>query len=382
MAEVRPFTVAWGQAKWRALGERFRAFRFPQAPPEIGWRYGCDPEFLRAFRDAWLALGGPAPIEAELNQFPQTTVTLDGLSIHAVHVVGESRGRRPLLLIHGWPGSVLEFYDVIAPLAFPSRHGGREEEAFDLVIPSLPGFGFSEKPAHPIGARTTARLFDRLMREALGYRRYAAQGGDWGAGVGAWLGLEHGEALAALHLNYLLVQPPAEPETAEEKDWRAAFLAAQQALGAYAQLQGTKPQSLAYAMADNPLAQAAWLIERFHDWADLRRRPFEEVFPMRRLLGLVALYLMNDAFIPAIWYYAAALTEGVRQMPPGRRVEVPTAFTAYPDPRAPAPPASWVRRGYALSRWVEAPVGGHFAALEVPKFFAADLRDWGRTIAW
>ena len=267
---------------------------------------------------------------------------------------------------------------MIEPLAFPSRHGGRVEDAFDLVIPSLPGYGFSGKPDTPIGARMAARLFDTLMREVLGYPRYRAQGGDWGAGVTAWLALDHAASVEAIHLNYLLVQPDASPETAEEKAWKAALDANQQALGAYAMLQGTKPQSLAYAMVDNPVAQAAWLVERFHDWADLRERNFEQVFSFDQLLTDVMIYVMNDAFVSATWLYAGALGEGVRRMPEGRRVEVPTAFAAYPDPRAPAPPRSWVERGYALSRWSPQPRGGHFAAMEQPGPFVDDLRAWGR----
>jgi pimeloyl-ACP methyl ester carboxylesterase len=283
------------------------------------------------------------------------------LDIHAVHIVGEALGQRPLL---------------------PSRHGGRAEDAFDLVIPSLPGYGFSGKPSSPVGARTTARLFDKLMREVFGFLHYCAQVGDWGAAVAAWLALDHPEVVRAIHLNYLLVQPAASPETEQERAWRASFDATQQALGAYSMLQSSKPQSLAYAMADNPVAQAAWLIERFHDWADLRERSFEEVFSLDQLLTNAMIYVMNDAFITATWYHAGAQAEGVRRMPEGCRVGVPTAFAAYRDPRAPSPPRSWVERGYAVSRWIEQPRGGHFAAMEEPGLFVEDLRAWGHEVQW
>ena len=214
------------------------------------------------------------------------------------------------------------------------------------------------------------------MRERLGYGRYRAQGGDWGAAVCAWLGLEHAAALDGIHLNYLLVQPAGVPETPEEKAWQSDRDRAQQALGAYASLQATKPLSIAYAMNANPVAQAAWIIERFHDWSDLRDRPFDAVFTTDQLLTNVMIYVMSNAFTSAAFYYAAATAEGVRQMAQGQRVAVPTAMTPYPDPRTPPPPRSWVERGYDLTRWREAPRGGHFAAMECPDFFVADLQDW------
>lgn len=374
---MQPFEVVWDRARWSRIREQVRSYRFPAAPAESGWQWGCDPAFLDELCRYWVDQFDVQAAAETLNRYPQVIADLDDVQIHAVHVVGEAEGRRPLLLTHGWPGSIYEFWQVIEPLAFPSRHGGRPEDAFDLVIPSLPGYGFSSAPPHPVGARTTAKLFDRLMKE-LGYPQYHAQGGDWGAGVTAWLALDFPDSVRAIHLNYLLVQPDATQETDEEKAWKAALDANQQKLGAYAMLQGTKPQSLACAMVDNPVAQAAWLVERFHDWADLRERPFEEVFSKDQLLTDVMIYVMNEAFVPATWFYAGAMSEGVRKMPTGRRVEVPTAFAVYPDPRAPSPPRSWVERGYALSRWTTQPRGGHFAAMEVPDLFVADLQAWGR----
>ncbi len=373
---MEPFKVSWGDAMPERIRTQLRGYRLPPTPEAAGWRYGCDPEFLRELCAYWADGFDFRAAEAELNRFPQVMHRVDGIDIHAVHLVGEAEGRRPLLLTHGWPGSVYEFWQVAEELAFPSRHGGNAADAFDLVIPSLPGFGCSAKPAAPIGARSTARLFDRLMRDGFGYDRYLAQGGDWGAGVSAWLALEHAASIRAIHLNYLLVQPDAEPETVEEKQWKQAFTEAEQSLGAYAQLQRSRPSSLNYAMADNPAAQAAWIVERFHDWADLRERPFDAVFSRDRLLTNLMVYVANDAFPFAAWYYAAAEAEGVRRMPPGRRVTVPTAFAAYPDPRSPTPPRSWVERGYNLTRWTEQPRGGHFAAMEAPDLFVQDLRAW------
>ncbi len=377
-SQSRPFKVAWDAATHARTQALARAYRLPRLPDPAGWTYGCDPAFLEELRTYWLDGFDTAAAADELNRFPQSLVTIEGLDLHVVHVVGEAQGGRPLLLSHGWPGSIYEFWSVIEPLAFPSRHGGRAEDAFDLVIPALPGFGFSGKPASPIGARTTARLFDALMREVLGYDRYLAQGGDWGAGVSAWLGLDHAKSLRGIHLNYLLVQPDAEAESEAERAWKRDFAEKERTLGAYAALHATRPLSLGYAMADNPVAQLAWLVERFHDWADLRERSFAEVFSKDTLLTNAMLYLLTDSFPTATWYYAGAIAEGVRRMPQGRRVEVPTAFSAYRDPRSRNPPREWVERGYNLTRWRDMPRGGHFAAMEVPDLFVADLRGWAR----
>lgn len=376
---VKPFHVPWTAASFARLREAIAGYTFPLSPEDDGWRHGCDPAFLKSLCAYWVDGFDVEAAAATLNRYPQVVVALDGIDLHAVHVVGEAQGKRPLLLAHGWPGSIYEFWQVIEPLAFPSRHGGRADDAFDLVIPSLPGYGFSGKPAKPVGVRTAAALFHQLMAR-LGYPSYCAQGGDWGAGVAAWLALDFPDDIEAIHLNYLLVQPAAFPETAEEKSWKAAFDDTQQKLGAYALLQGTRPQSLAYAMNDNPVAQAAWLVERFHDWADLRDRPFEEVFSKDQLLTNIMIYVANEAFVTATWLYSGGRTESVRTMPAGRRVEVPTAFAAYRDPRSPNPPRTWVERGYPITRWAEQPRGGHFAAMEVPDPFVDDLRAWAQTM--
>jgi pimeloyl-ACP methyl ester carboxylesterase len=198
--------------------------------------------------------------------------------------------------------------------------------------------------------------------------------------VTAWLALEHAGSVQGIHLNSVLVMPPGEPHTLEEKAWRTVRAAAEESLGGYQALQRTRPHSLAYAMADNPVAQAAWIVERLHDWADLRKRPFEAVFSRDQILTEVMIYVTNDAFATASWFYAGAAAEGVNAMPQGKRVVIPTAVAAHPDPRAPFPPRSWVERGYNVVRWSDLPRGGHFVAMEVPELFVADLREWGRSL--
>ena len=379
---IAAFKVEWPEQKLDQLRARVRTLAVPPSPAgSDDWRFGCAPDVLRRVCRHWADGYDFAAALDELNRYPQFLTQIDGTDVHFLHLVGEAQGKRPLLLVHGWPGSVFEFWQTIEPLAFPSRFGGRPDDAFDLVIPSLPGFSYSGRPGALLGARSTARMFDVLMRDRLGYDQYLAQGGDWGSAVCAWLGLEHSTGVRGIHLNYLLVQPAGEPQTAEEKAWQSERDRAQQALGAYASLQSTRPLSIAYAMQDNPVAQAAWIIERFHDWSDLRDRPFESVFTDDQLLTNIMIYVMSGAFAASAFYYAAAASEGVRQMAPGQRVTVPTAMTAYPDPRMPPPPRTWVERGYKLTRWKQAARGGHFAAMEVPDDFVADLRGWANDLS-
>lgn len=373
-----PFKVAWDEGAVRRLLDRVAAYEFPPAPEGSAWEFGCDAQFLRDLCAYWTDGYDWQDAVRTLNRHPQFIARVDGFALHFVHVVGEAEGRRPLLLSHGWPSSHFEFWEVIGPLAFPSRHGGKPEDAFDVVIPSLPGFGFSEKPRRLVDQRETARLYDRLMTEVLGYGRYLAQGGDWGALVTAMLGLEHADHARAIQMTMLLPRPAAQPETEEEKRWAGAMQAVEQELGAYARLQGSKPQGLAWAMAGNPVGQASWIIERFHDWADLRERPFETVFTRDQLLTNAMIYLMTGSFTTGAWYYAAAQAGQTRTLRPGERVRVPTAFTLYPDPRHPMPPRSFVEKGFDLSRWTVMPHGGHFPATEVPDLWVEEVRSWAR----
>jgi pimeloyl-ACP methyl ester carboxylesterase len=377
MTTPTPFRVTWNEADIGPVLDRVRHFRFPPAPENSGWTYGCDPDFLRRLCTHWTdRFDWRAAVDA-LNRFPQFIVDLDGFPIHFLHVVGEAEGRRPLLMTHGWPGSHAEFWDVIEPLAFPSRHGGQPEDAFDLVIPSLPGFGFSGRPTRPFDQqRATAHLFDLLMTTVLGYPRYLAHGGDWGAVVTAQLALEHADHVRAIHLTMLFPQPDDPPQTPDEQEWAARQPSIEATLGGYRHLQGSKPLSLSYAMVDNPVAQAAWIVERFHDWADLRERAFEDVFPFDRLLTNVMIYVMTDAFPISTWFYAAARESGMRVLKPGQLVAVPTAFACFPDPLHPWPPRARAEKGYNVTRWTTMAHGGHFTAMEAPDLLVPDLRAW------
>ncbi len=380
MADSKPFSVDWSEAAVNGVLERVRAYPFPPAPAAAdGWNYGCDAAFLKDITAYWTGGFDWRAAVAELNRFPQFTARVEDFDLHFLHVVGEAGGKRPLLLSHGWPGSHYEFWGSIEKLAFPSRFGGDPADAFDLVIPSLPGFGFSSKPQRPFGQRGTARLFNALMTEVLGYDRYLAQGGDWGALITSWLGFDHGAHAKAIHLNMIGFRPTGGPKSEEEIAWIARTQAASQMLGAYLQLQVSKPQSIAWMGADNPVGQAAWIIERFHDWSDLRTKPFDRVYSKDQLLTNVMIYVMTGSFTTGAWYYRGLIEEGGIQQLEGQRCETPTAFANFPgEALYQAPPRSWAERAYNITRWSDLPSGGHFAAMEEPDLYVGDVRAWGR----
>lgn len=378
---MTPFTVQWSAAEVARVLGRVADCRLPEAPAGVGWSLGCDPQFLARLRQHWLQSYDWQAALATLNRYPQYRVAVDGLPIHFVHVRGEGTRRRPLLLTHGWPGSHFEFWETIEPLAFPSRHGGRVEDAFDLVIPSLPGHGFSAKPGGVFGQRQTAQLWNTLMTQVLGYERYLAQGGDWGAVVTSWLGLDFPQSVAAIHLNMLPFRVSAGPQNDQERLWMGRAAKAQKGLSGYSALQMSKPLSLAWAAADNPLGQAAWIVERFHDWADLDGRALEEVFSLDQLLTNIMIYVMTDSFASALLFYPGVLREGHTLLPEGARCATPTAFAAFKDPLLPPPPRSRAELAYNIVRWSEAPRGGHFAAAEAPAWFVDDIRAWAGALA-
>jgi pimeloyl-ACP methyl ester carboxylesterase len=382
MAKIKPFKVDWHAAAVGDVLEKVRDYPWPIVPEVAdGWAYGCDGAFLRDICAYWLDGYDWRAAEAELNRFPQFTARIEDFDIHFVHVVGEAGGKRALILSHGWPGSHYEFWASIDKLAHPSRHGGEAADAFDLVIPSLPGFGFSSKPARPFGQRQTARLFNTLMTEVLGYPRYLAQGGDWGSLVTSCLAYDHPDRVRAIHLNMLGLRPPGGPKSPEETAWVARQSGMMDVMGAYFRLQASKPQSLAWLGAGNPVGQAAWIIERFYDWCDRRTTPFEDVFTKDQLLTNVMIYVMTGSFPTGAWYYRALMEGGGIQLKDGERLQTPTAFANFPGELLyTAPPRSWAERAYNIVRWSDQPRGGHFAAMEQPDLFVADVRAWAREL--
>lgn len=388
MSRARAFHIETDQAVLDRISARvadYRWFDAPEGGGEASWAHGMSTAVLKEAGDHWATHYDWRAAEADLNRHDHFKAEIDGLDIHFVHVIGEAGGKRPLLITHGWPGSIYEFWEVIEPLAFPSRHGGATGDAFDLVIPSLPGYGFSGKPKTLLGPRATAALWDRLMREVLGYDTYLAQGGDWGSIVTSWLGLNHGVidgqgGARAIHLNMMGFRPtPAKPQTEEEANWLAGTQAGMQAEGSYFMQQATKPQSLAFGMMDSPVGQAAWIFEKFHGWSDLKNGGLWDVYSKDQLLTNLMIYLVNDAFATSVRYYQSFLAEGGLSLPEGVRCETPTGFADFPgETLYTAPPQSWANRVYNITHWSRMTHGGHFAAMEAPDLFIEDVRKWGR----
>ncbi|MET0370663.1 MAG: epoxide hydrolase family protein [Sphingobium sp.] len=377
----RPFEICWDTGRIAALKADVTRVVLPPAPAGCGWSLGCDRDFLERFRAYWLDGYDFAAAQAELNAHRQYLVEIDGLDIHYVMIRSEAATPRPLLITHGWPGSHHEFWSAADRLAFPSRYGGSPLDAFDIVLPSLPGYGYSAKPARPIGPKTVAGMWHRLMTEVLGYPYYLAQGGDWGSIVTSIMGLDAPQGLRAIHLNMSGLRSEAAAQTAEEAEWMTRNAAALAEKGAYARLNATKPMSLAWLAAGNPLGQAAWILERFHDWSDLRDTNLEAVYGLDHLCTNVMLYVMTDSFATAAWMYNGRVSEGGNYLAPDQKCMVPTGFARFPmDGVQPPPPRSWIERLYNVVHFSEPARGGHFAAMEVPDAFAADVVAWGRSV--
>ena len=382
-ARLREFRVSVPDATIDRIIGRVRQYQFPPSPIDEGdaWSYGVNSAWLRGLCEYWTGGYDWRAAEARLNRYPQYLVDLDGVDLHFVKVYGESGGSRPLLLLHGWPGSHYEFWDLVDRLTFPSRHGGTSGDAFDIVLPSLPGYGFSGSPSRPVGPRTAAHLMNRLMVDVLGFETYMVQGGDWGAVVGAWMGCDYIEHCAALHLNMIGWRPTPEDTGAgdlgEEQSIRKAMTAERPRL-AYAVQQAAHPQTLGLALHDSPVGAAAWILDRFHDWTDLTDRTIDQVYSRDTLLTNVMIYLVTGHIATSLWAYRGNAEERA-VFSDGIRCKTPTAVARFPyEYIASTPPRSWVERYFNLVRWTEMPSGGHFAALERPDLLLSDLQAFAR----
>jgi microsomal epoxide hydrolase len=368
---IEPFAVpvAAEEADW--IRRRVEEFRFFEEPTDAGWAYGANRDYLERLRQHWLTrFDWPAAV-ARLDRHPHFRVEVEpGLSLHCIHRRSSRADAVPLLISHGWPGSVLEFDAIIERLAEPEAP---DQPAFHVVAPSLPGYAWSDKPAKPIGPRRVARLYDALMG-VLGYERYMAQGGDWGCVISAWIGLDS-RRVSAIHLNGFGLRPASmRPTTPEEERWLVRGQRVRDAETAYLQLQGTKPQSLAYAMMDSPMGVAAWFVEKFAGWSDTQGRAVDPPYPMDVLLTNIMIYLTTRSFHTATWIYRGMFEEGGFAIPEGERIEVPTGVAAFPKDLLAFPPRAMVERGYNVVHWTDMPRGGHFASLEEPELFLADVR--------
>ena len=371
--EPTPFSIRIPDAILADLRARLERVRWPDAIPGAGWQYGTDLTYLRQLVEYWRTQYDWRVHEARLNTFQQFTVPLAEIDVHFIHQPGIGPAPLPLLLLHGWPGSVWEFYKLIPLLTDPARFGGDARDAFTVVAPSLPGYGFSFRPDQPrLNRFAMADLCAALMTEVLGYQHSAAQGGDIGAQVTMRLAVAHPEHLYGIHLNFIGLRDVKRPEspTDEEKQYLEEVQHWLTEETGYQWIQGTKPQTLAYGLTDSPVGLAAWIVEKFRSWSDCGGE-VERCFTKDELLTAVMLYWATGAINSSFWPYYAS-RHGDWSVANSPRIEVPTAYIAFPR-EIMRPPRSMAERVLNIQRWTTMASGGHFAALEQPEALAADI---------
>ncbi len=377
----QPFQLHVPDAAIADLRERLARTRFPDQAPGEPWAYGADLGYLKQLIEHWHSRFDWRAQEALLNHFPQFTVPLHGIELHFLHVPGQGPAPLPLLLSHGWPGSVFEFLDIIPRLTDPARFGGDPADAFTVVAPSLPGYGLSFAPGQPrFSLEMIADCFAELMSGVLGYPRFAAQGGDWGAFVTSRLGAVHADKLIGIHLNLLAVRRDlkmlAQPTPEEQKFLGELEVWMKEETG-YQWIQGTRPQTLAFGLSDSPAGLAAWIVEKFRAWSDCGG-DVESVFSKDQMLADIGLYWFSGAIGSSFWPYYARL-HGPWPVPEGG-VRVPTGYAEFPREIL-RPPRSVAEKVYTdIRRWTVMPRGGHFAAMEQPEALAREIVEFFRPL--
>ncbi len=377
--DVRPFTIAVPDAVLTDLRARLARARLPDQIPGTGWTYGTERAYLEGLLAYWRDGFDWRAQERMLNELDHYKTTIDDLELHFVHQRSPNPDAVPLLMIHGWPGSFVEFAGLVGPLTEPAAHGASAADGFHLVLPSLPGFGFSGKPAEP--GYSPERIADVLaaLMERLGYDRYGVQGGDWGAIIGRWIAGHHAEHVIGLHSNFILGGPPpgTDPNqgvTPEEQQLRRERVEAFAEGSGYQAIQGTKPQTLGYGLNDSPAGLAAWIVEKFHGWSD-HSGDVEEAFTKDQLLTNITLYWVTETITSSTRiYYENGHNPSSR---PVRYVEVPTAGAIFPK-EIYFTPRAWAEANFNIVRWTVMPRGGHFAALEEPELLVDDIRAFYR----
>jgi pimeloyl-ACP methyl ester carboxylesterase len=367
---VKPFEIAIDPAVLDDLRERIARTRWPQAPLGDGWETGTEPAYLRGLLEDWRQFDWAA-YERKLNSLPH----FRHAGVHFVHVRGDGPSPLPIVLTHGWPGSFLEHLDLIPLLTRPDDPA----DAFDVVIPSLPGFGFSDWPTVPgVTSSVVADMWSRLMTEGLGYDRFAAYGSDIGAGVTAQLGLRHPEKLVGIQLSATAFARPASLGTTAEQEYFAWVDRWAATEGAYLMQHSTKPQSLGYGLTDSPAGLAGWIVEKYRDWAD-SGGDVDGAIGRERLLATLTLYWVTSTITPSVRMYY----ENRHHLTPltaGPGIAVPAAFALFPNEFRPVPhpPRELAERFFQVSRWREFPSGGHFPAIEQPEVLAAEIKEFFR----
>jgi pimeloyl-ACP methyl ester carboxylesterase len=383
-SEIRPYRLAVPDEAIADLRDRLNRTRWPDGYVDHDWDFGTDQTYLQTLCAYWAKGYDWRAREAKLNAWPHFIAPIDGHEIHFIHVRSKATKAQPLLITHGWPGSFVEMLKIIPMLTEPERFGGDAADAFDVVVPSLPGFGLSSRPLQAgTNPRVIASLFARLMQR-LGYDRFCAQGGDFGASVTVWLARDHADKLTGFHLNMmpsalrpspeaLVAKPPSEAEKKLLAD--GADFAERE--GGYAHIQRTKPQTLGYGLNDSPAGLAAWIIEKFRSWSDCGG-DVESVFSRDELLDNISLYWFTQTITSSVRLYRESARVPLR-IEAGERITPPFGFARFPKELI-RPPREWPERFFNLVHWTDMPRGGHFAAMEQPELLAADVRKFLRPL--
>jgi len=378
---INAFKVKISDQEIDSIYNKIKKYPWHEMPDDGGWEYGTNLDYLKELSNYWVNNFDWRKSEAQLNRFSNFKSKVDDIDIHFIHEKGSGSNPTPLLLMHGWPGSVIEFLHIIERLAHPEKFGGNIDDAFDVVVPSLPGFGFSGRPSRPMGPRKIANTLNKLMTENLGYKNYLAQGGDWGATIANWIGYDHSKSCKAIHINCLTMRHPDGPQTKEEEEWQQRFNTDQIMQDGYRTQQATKPQTLSYGMMDSPVGIAAWIIEKMYSWSDLKDNNIESVYSKDTLLANIMVYVVTKTFNTATWIYYGRREEGGRFFPKDfKKMEIPTAAAIFPAEMSEWPPKSYVDRMFNITQWTEMPRGGHFAALEEPELLVNDLVKFSRSV--
>jgi pimeloyl-ACP methyl ester carboxylesterase len=383
---IQPFTIAIPQVTLDDLQERLARTSWPDEAEGVDWNYGTPLNYMKELVNYWQHSYDWRTQEAKLNQFAQFRAEVDGQSIHFIHVRGKGPNPTPLLLIHGWPDSFYRFHKIIPLLTDPESFGGNAEDSFDVIVPSLPGFGFSDRPNFPGGMKSlrSASLLSKLMTEELGYKRYAIGGGDVGGRVTRLLALAHPEQVLGIHLTDIgfpreISFPPdvPNPSPAEGRFLGSVGMWFFQE-GAYASLQTTKPQTISYALTDSPAGLAAWLVEKFRAWSDCDGE-IEKSYTKDELLTNIMIYWVTKTISSSARLYHEDGLQSAPQLSVGQYIEVPAGVATFPKDLT-YPPRELGERFLRIASWSEMPRGGHFAALEEPALLAEDLRTFFRTL--
>jgi len=379
------FTINAPEETLKYIRHRVAYFPWHEMPIDGGWDYGTNLDYMKELCSYWVDSYDWKKYEKEMNKFSHFKATVDGIDMHFIREKGSGANPAPLLISHGWPGSFVESLGIIERLAHPERFGGNEEDAFDVVVPSLPGFGFSGKVPRPYGPRKIAGVLNSLMVDVLGYDNYMAHGADWGSAISSWLGYDFADHCKGIHICFPTMRHVDGPQTPEEEEWAMECEVTPRVVlqNGYRTQQATKPQTLSYAMMDSPVGVAAWIVEKFHAWSDIKNDDVESAHSKDGMLTNIMVYLITKTFNTSTWIYYGRREEGGRVLGTKERprVEVPTAAAMFPAESFPWPPRSYADRLYNITQWTEMPRGGHFSSLEEPELLIGDIVKFARSLS-